>query len=238
MSRSVMRAALIAVPIVLGAAAVFFLASREPELSGGANPGGAKQFPIIEDAEAEPPDDAAGEVGVATFGSGCYWCTEAVFQQIKGVQFVVSGFSGGQVKNPTYEQVCSGTTGHAEVVQLTFDPQVVTYPELLEVFWRSHDPTTPNRQGHDAGPQYRSVVFYHSSRQKRLAELYRARIDAAGVFPRPIVTEIEPFIEFYPAPEKHQNYYANQPQNGYCRAVIGPKLEKLRSVFKSRLKEE
>jgi peptide-methionine (S)-S-oxide reductase len=159
-----------------------------------------------------------------------------VFQQIKGVTKVVSGYSGGPVPNPTYAQVCSGTSGHAEVVQVTFDPAVVSYPELLEVFWRSHDPTTRDRQGHDSGPQYRSVVFTHSDRQRRLAEAYKRLIDAAGVYPNPLVTEIVPFTAFYPAEADHQNYFASNPRQPYCRAVIGPKVEKLRAVFRDMLK--
>src|SRR5262245_40432143 len=135
----------------------------------------------------------------ATFGSGCFWCTEAVFQRVKGVESVVSGYSGGHVKNPTYLEVCSKTTGHAEVVQLTYDPQVVTYPELLEIFWKLHDPTTLNRQGNDEGPQYRSAIFYHTDGQRELAEHYKRELDESGAFSAPIVTEITPISEFYPA---------------------------------------
>ncbi len=175
---------------------------------------------------------------MATFGSGCFWCTEAVFQQIKGVRKVESGYSGGSVVNPTYAQICSGTTGHAEVVRVTFDPAVVSYPELLEVFWRTHDPTTPNRQGYDSGPQYRSVVFAHSDRQQRLAVTYKRRIDEAGVYPNPLVTEVVPFAAFYPAEADHQNYFASNPRQPYCRAVIGPQVEKLRAVFRDKLKTD
>lgn len=188
-----------------------------------------------------PPDpeevgsDAESEL--ATFGSGCFWCTEAVFQQIKGVRSAVPGYSGGAVENPTYEQVCDGTTGHAEVVQVTFDPRVVSYPELLEVFWRSHDPTTRDRQGNDVGPQYRSVVFFHTDRQRRLAERYRAKIDEAHVFPSPLVTEIAPFTAFYPAEAHHRDFYATNPRQSYCRVVIRPKIDKLRKVFQDRVKD-
>ena len=196
-------------------------------------------FPVLEPMEiATAPAIPEGDTELATFGSGCFWCTEAVFQQMKGVRKVESGYSGGSVKNPTYEDVCTGETGHAEVVQVTDDPKVVSYPELLEVFWRSHDPTTKDRQGNDSGPQYRSVVFYRSPRQKQLAELYKAKIDAAEVYRSPLVTEIEPFREFFPATADHQNFYANNPRQGYCRVVIGPKLEKLRKVFHDRLKTE
>ena len=173
---------------------------------------------------------------LATFGSGCFWCTEAVFQQLKGVEKVVSGYSGGSVSNPTYQQVCSGRTGHAEVIQVAFDPSVVSYPELLEVFWRSHDPTTLDRQGNDVGPQYRSVIFTHSDRQRESAERYRQKLDDAHVFSKPIVTEIVPFSTFYPAEKYHQNYYAEHARQGYCQTVIGPKLDKLRAVFQDKLK--
>ena len=182
------------------------------------------------------PDPQAKPVGVATFGSGCFWCSEAVFQQLKGVKKVTSGYSGGTVPNPTYEQVCTGTTGHAEVIQVEFDPKVVSYPVLLEAFWRSHDPTTLNRQGADTGTQYRSVVFYHSERQKEEAEFYKRQIDMAHVYDKPIVTEIVPFKAFYSAEGYHQNYFNANPNSGYCRAVIGPKLEKLKKVFGDKLK--
>jgi peptide-methionine (S)-S-oxide reductase len=181
------------------------------------------------------PDAPAGETEEATFGTGCFWCTEAVFQQLKGVKSVVSGYSGGHVPNPTYQQVCGGDTGHAEVVKVTFDPRQVSYPALLEVFWASHDPTTPNQQGADVGPQYRSVVFTHSDRQRRLAEAYKAKLDAARVFGAPIVTEVVPATTFYPAEEYHQDYFALNPRAGYCRAVIRPKLDKLREVFGDRM---
>jgi peptide-methionine (S)-S-oxide reductase len=195
-----------------------------------------EHFPVLDPTEigsvATGPE---ADEEVATFGSGCFWCTEAVFQQLKGVRKVVSGYSGGSVKNPTYEQVCTGDTGHAEVVQVTFDPKVVSYPELLEVFWRSHDPTTKDRQGNDTGPQYRSVIFTHSDRQRKLAELYKQKINAAAVYPAPVVTDIVPFTEFFPATVDHQNFYATNPRQGYCRVVIGPKIEKLRKVFHEKL---
>ncbi len=195
-------------------------------------------FPVLDPTDlASSPAAEAGDTELATFGSGCFWCTEAVFQQMKGVQSVVSGYSGGSVKNPTYAEVCSRTTGHAEVVQIRYDPKIISYEELLEVFWRSHDPTTLNRQGGDSGPQYRSVIFYHSARQKHLAELYKQKIDAAGVYPRPLVTEITPYVEFFPATGDHQNYYASNPRAGYCSVVIAPKVEKIRAVFAHRLKD-
>jgi peptide-methionine (S)-S-oxide reductase len=186
--------------------------------------------------EAAPAEVRTDGLELATFGSGCFWCTEAVFQQLKGVQSVASGYSGGQVKNPTYQQVCSGTTGHAEVIQVTYDPAVVTYADLLEVFWKTHDPTTLNRQGHDTGTQYRSVVFFHNDEQKKEAEHYKQKLDAAGIFSDPIVTEISPISKFYPAEDYHQNYYNDNSSQGYCRVIIGPKLAKLREVFRDKLK--
>jgi len=183
---------------------------------------------------ARPPASLA----TATFGNGCFWCTEAVFQQLKGVQRVVSGYSGGSVKNPTYRQVCTGETGHAEVIQITYDPALISYEELLEVFWQTHDPTTLNRQGPDKGTQYRSAIFYHSDKQKELAEKYKKKLDAAGVFARPIVTEIVPFTEFYRAEAYHQNYFNLNSEQPYCRAMITPKLEKLKKVFHDKLKTD
>jgi peptide-methionine (S)-S-oxide reductase len=172
----------------------------------------------------------------ATFGSGCFWCTEAVFQQLRGVQWVLSGYSGGQVPNPTYRQVCSGTTGHAEVLHIVYDPKVITYPELLEAFWKSHDPTTLNRQGNDYGTQYRSVIFYHTDEQRKLAEEYKQRLDESGAFPAPIVTEIAPFSVFYPAEDYHQNYFNEHGREPYCAMIIRPKLEKFRKAFRDKLK--
>ncbi len=172
----------------------------------------------------------------ATFGGGCFWCTEAVFQQVKGVEAVFSGYSGGKTKNPTYRQICSGTTGHAEVIQVHYDPKVISYEELLEIFWKTHDPTTLNRQGADVGTQYRSVIFYHDDEQKRLAELYKKKLDESKAFSNPIVTEISPFTEFYSAEDYHQNYYESNPAQPYCTFVIGPKLEKFRQVFGDKVK--
>lgn len=174
---------------------------------------------------------------LATFGSGCFWCTEAIFQQVKGVQKVISGYSGGKVKNPSYKEVCTGLTGHAEVVQITFNPAEISFDELLEIFWQTHDPTTLNRQGNDVGTQYRSVIFYHNEDQKRKAEYYRKKLDEAGIFNRPIVTEISPFTEFYPAEDYHQNYYRLNPSAPYCTYVIAPKLEKFKKVFTNKLKD-
>ncbi len=193
---------------------------------------------IATDDSAAPAPTARAPDGMplATFGSGCFWCTEAVFERLKGVESVVSGYSGGDVKNPTYYEVCSGTTGHAEVVQVAYDSDVVSYAELLEVFWKLHDPTILNRQGNDIGTQYRSVIFYHAEEQKELAEHYRRKLDESAIYPRSVVTEIAPFSEFYPAENHHQNFFRANGTNRYCRAVIAPKMEKLEEVFRDRLK--
>ncbi|WP_157578847.1 peptide-methionine (S)-S-oxide reductase MsrA [Pontibacter roseus] len=172
----------------------------------------------------------------ATFGNGCFWCTEAVFQELEGVEKVASGYAGGQVENPTYKQVTTGTTGHAEVLQITYDPHKISYDELLEVFWKTHDPTTPNRQGNDIGPQYRSIVLYHSEEQRQLAEKYKQELETAGAFSNPIVTTIEPLGEFYPAEDYHQNYFNTHGHEPYCSFVIRPKVDKFRKVFKEKLK--
>ncbi len=173
----------------------------------------------------------------ATFGEGCFWCTEAFFQRLNGVHAVLSGYGGGFVENPTYEQVCDKTTGHAELARIIYDPSVITYDELLEVFWKTHDPTTRNQQGNDVGPQYRSVVFYHNEEQKQKALHYKEKLDKSGAWDRPIVTDIEPFKNFYPAENYHQNYYNDNQGQGYCRFVIAPKLEKFEKVFKDKLKK-
>lgn len=176
------------------------------------------------------------DLDTATFGAGCYWCVEAIFQQLKGVDTVVSGFTGGTVKDPSYEAVCNGTTGHAEVIQITYDPKIITFTELLEVFWSSHDPTTLNRQGYDVGTQYRSAIFYHTEEQKKLAEEYKKKLNDEGAFENKIVTEVTAFDVFYPAKAEHQNYYNNNKSQGYCRMVITPKLEKFEKVFKEKMK--
>lgn len=173
---------------------------------------------------------------IATFGAGCFWCTEAVFQRLKGVDTVISGFSGGHIKNPAYREVVTGRTGHAEVTQITFDPTVISYEELLEVFWKTHDPTTLNRQGADVGTHYRSIVLYHSQAQADLAIRYKKKLDAAGIWSDPIVTEIVPFETFYPAEEGHQNYYNDHKSQPYCSFVINPKVNKLKAVFADKLK--
>jgi peptide-methionine (S)-S-oxide reductase len=174
---------------------------------------------------------------IATFGNGCFWCTEAIFQRLKGVQTVTSGYSGGFVTNPTYEQVCEKNTGHAEVLQIIYNPKEISFDELLEVFWKTHDPTTLNQQGADVGPQYRSVVFYHTEEQKTKAEKYKVELDAIKAFNNPIVTAIEGFTNFYSAEGYHQNFYNNNPNQGYCRMVVRPKVEKFEKVFKAKLKQ-
>lgn len=176
--------------------------------------------------------------GTATFGTGCFWCTEAIFQQLEGVVKVTSGYSGGHVVNPTYEEVCSKTTGHAECLNIEYDTTKISFDELLEIFWQVHDPTTLNRQGADAGPQYRSVVFYHNEEQRQKAEKYKAELDKSGAFDNPIVTSLEKFDVFYPAENYHQNYYNNNSSEGYCQFVIRPKLEKFEKVFKDKLKKQ
>ena len=181
--------------------------------------------------------DLQARANQATFGAGCFWCVEAVFEQVAGVSRVVSGYAGGTVADPTYEQVCAGTTGHAEVCMVSYDPQQVSFRHLLEVFWQTHDPTTLNRQGADVGPQYRSIVLYHTEEQRQQAEQYCRELDAAEIWPDRIVTEIASFTTFYPAEGYHQDFYARNRGHQYCRLVIQPKLEKFRTVFAERLKE-
>jgi peptide-methionine (S)-S-oxide reductase len=172
----------------------------------------------------------------ATLGTGCFWCTEAIFQQLKGVLKVTSGYSGGEQVNPTYKDVSTGTTGHAEVIQIVYDPAELTFDELLEVFWQTHDPTTLNRQGNDVGPQYRSAIFYHNDEQKAKAEKYKKELNESGAFEKPIVTEISPYTAFYKAEDYHQDYYNNNGSQPYCYYVIRPKLEKFQKVFKNKIR--
>lgn len=179
-------------------------------------------------------DHAAREV--ATLGGGCFWCLEPIFKELRGVDSAVSGYAGGHVANPSYRQVCNGDTGHAEVVQVTFDPNVIAYRELLRIFFTFHDPTTRNRQGNDVGPQYRSVIFHHSPEQKAAAEEIMAEIDHSGIWGAKAVTEIVPAAEFYPAEGHHQDYFLNNPNQGYCRVVIAPKVAKFRKQHADRLK--
>lgn len=178
----------------------------------------------------------SGPRETATLGGGCFWCLEAVYDKLRGVERVVSGYAGGRVVNPSYEQVCSGTTGHAEVTQITFDPRAISYKELLEVFFTIHDPTTPNRQGHDVGTQYRSIIFTHGPDQRAIAEQTIADLAGQGLWNAPVVTEIEPLGDFYPAEEYHQDYFAQNPQQPYCRAVVAPKVAKARKQFLDKLR--
>ena len=182
------------------------------------------------------PESKLGSTEVATIGGGCFWCTEAVFQMISGVEKVESGYAGGSVVNPTYEQVSAGTTGHAEVVQITFDSGVTSFKEVLEIFFGTHDPTQMNRQGADVGTQYRSVIFYHDEQQKTIAEQVIAELTREGAYDRPIVTEVEPFKAFYPAEEYHRDYFRKHPQQSYCQVVIAPKIAKLQKTYFSKLK--
>lgn len=176
------------------------------------------------------------QLAVATFGNGCFWCTEAIFQQLKGVETVLPGYTGGQVKNPTYKEVCTGSTGHAEAIQITYDPEVITYRELLDVFFYTHDPTTLNRQGGDVGTQYRSAIFFHNKEQESDAKTIIAQLTEEGVYDDPIVTEVSPIDVFYQAEDYHRNYYNNNKNQGYCRAVINPKLDKFMKKYGSKTK--
>ena len=179
----------------------------------------------------------SGKTEVATVGGGCFWCTEAVFMELRGMEKVESGYSGGTVENPSYEQVCDGETGHAEVVQVTFDPAVLSYADLLRVFFATHDPTTPNRQGADAGTQYRSIILCHDASQKRIAEEVVGELDSAKLWNRPIVTQIAPFTVFYKAEDYHQDFFKKNPGQPYCQVVIAPKVSKFRKHYFDRLKK-
>jgi peptide-methionine (S)-S-oxide reductase len=181
--------------------------------------------------------EAPKQTDTATLAAGCFWCVEAVFQNLNGVISVTSGYSGGTVKNPSYREVCTGTTGHAEACNIVYDPSKVSFDEILEVFWKTHDPTTMNSQGNDVGTQYRSAIFYHSQKQKELAEKYKKELDASGAFDKPIVTEISPYTNFFKAEDYHQNYFNENGDQPYCRFVIQPKVEKFKKVFKDKLKK-
>ncbi|HAQ71476.1 MAG TPA: peptide-methionine (S)-S-oxide reductase [Flavobacteriales bacterium] len=193
---------------------------------------------VKEEMLSQKTEDIMNTEGMdtATFGAGCFWCIEAVFQELKGVQSVSSGYAGGFVKNPSYKEVCTGRTGHAEVAQIVFDPEVISFDDLLEVFWKTHDPTTLNRQGNDVGTQYRSSVFYHNDDQKKKAEYYKVKLDDSGAYSNPIITTIEELTDFYVAEDSHQNYYNNNSSQPYCAFVIQPKVEKFRKAFADKLK--
>jgi peptide-methionine (S)-S-oxide reductase len=173
----------------------------------------------------------------ATLAAGCFWCVEAVFQSLQGVESVTPGYTGGTPAYPLYEQVCTGATGHAEAVQITFDPELISFGEILAVFWRTHDPTTRNRQGHDSGSQYRSAIFYHNEEQRMEAERSKKEADASGAWPSPIVTEIVPYTEFYPADWRHREYFRTHPEEAYCQVVIAPKLRKLATEFPDKVQK-
>jgi peptide-methionine (S)-S-oxide reductase len=178
-----------------------------------------------------------GKIEVATLGGGCFWCIEAAFNEIRGIVNVESGYAGGELDSPTYEQVCTGTTGYAEVVKVTFDPSIISFREILEIFFTAHDPTTPNRQGADVGNQYRSVIFYHNEKQKEVAEQAIAELNTAKVWDNPIVTQVGPFKNFYKAEEYHRKYFSRNPRAPYCRTVIAPKIAKLRKKYREKLKK-
>lgn len=197
----------------------------------------AKEKPVVKEEFKEPVKTKVKEgMEVATFAGGCFWCTEAVFLEIKGVEKVVSGYIGGKTVNPTYKDICTGETGHAEAIQITFNPNEVAYEDLLEIFFGTHDPTTLNRQGADVGTQYRSEIFYHSEAQKTKAENYIQLLEKEKLYDKKIVTKVSSATEFYPAEDYHQNYYNQNSSQGYCQMVIAPKLEKLRKYYKSKLK--
>lgn len=218
----------------IGSLAVFYSCAQKPS-SGNTNPVTTEQKKDMEPVN----NPALPATEIATFANGCFWCTEAIFEQLDGVISATSGYTGGNTTKPTYKEVCSGTTGHAECLQIVYDPAKITFDELLEVFWQTHDPTTLNRQGADVGTQYRSGIFYHNEEQKQKAEKYKAELDKSGAFDNPIVTEITAFKEFFPAEDYHQQYYElNNNSNPYCRIVIQPKLEKFQKVFKDKLKKE
>jgi len=172
-----------------------------------------------------------------TLGTGCFWCSEAIFERVKGVVSAEAGYSGGEIPNPTYQQVSQGNTGYAEVVQVVYNPSKISFEKLLEIFWKTHNPTTLNRQGADVGTQYRSVIFYQNTKQKQLAQAYKEELDKAGIWPNPVVTEISPFKSFYPAEKYHQEYYRKNPSAGYCQFVITPKVEKFEQIFKDVMKK-
>lgn len=216
--------------MVLVISSTFFLSCWQNQSSHHQNMSAPKHSKSASDPLNLP--DSTRQLDTATLGAGCFWCVEAIFQQIKGVDTAISGYMGGRIARPTYKEVCSGLTGHVEVVQITFDPAIVPYERLLEVFWKTHDPTTPNRQGADEGTQYRSVVFYHSNEQKLTAEKIKEAFNASKVFDAPVITGVEPASEFYKAEDYHQNYFRENGEQPYCRAVVRPKVEKFEKLFR------
>lgn len=218
---------------------IFFLCLAAISLSSCAQQTNDNMETKTNSAVKPGTSDVKPETGleVATFGAGCFWCVEAQFQMLDGVVKVESGYSGGHVKNPSYKEVCTGSTGHAEVVNVTFDPKKISFDEMLAAFWQTHDPTQLNRQGNDIGTQYRSVIFYHNDNQKQLAEKYKKKLNDEKVYDAPVVTEIAPYSVFYRAEDYHMNYYNQNSDEGYCQFVIRPKVEKFQKVFKAKLKK-
>ena len=226
-------AAVLVSALLLSAGAI-----SQTSTGSGTTADASQEAPITPEKKDMDEPQSNKSLKTATFGAGCFWCVEAVFQRLKGVEAVVSGYMGGELENPTYEQICTGKTGHAEVISITYDPAKISFDTLLEVFWKTHDPTTLNRQGADRGTQYRSAVFYHDENQKALAESYKQKLNDAKAFANPIVTEIVEAGELYKAEAYHQNFWNEKGQgNGYCQAVIPPKLEKLKKVFGDKLKK-
>jgi peptide-methionine (S)-S-oxide reductase len=205
--------------------------------SCGYSEGNLQNKKVLDDMSNSTTTNSTKMIDTLTIGGGCFWCVEAQLQLLDGVKTVKSGYAGGQVKNPSYKEVCTGLTGHAEVIQVTFDNSVLTLDELLAAFWQAHDPTQLNRQGNDVGTQYRSVIFYRNDEQKKLAEDYKKKLNDEKVYDKPVVTEISPLDVFYPAENYHQNYYNDNSSQGYCQYVIAPKLEKFRKVFKEKIKK-
>ena len=202
----------------------------------GAQEDNFQQSKTFQQMNSTIPEQTTGKTEVATFGAGCYWCTEAQFQQLKGVSKVESGFSGGNVANPTYKQVCRGTTGHAEVCNIYYDPSIISFDELLAAFWTCHDPTQLNRQGNDVGTQYRSAIFYHNDEQKQKAEDYKKKLNEEHAWDKDVVTQIAPFTAFYKAEDYHQNYFNENGEQPYCHFVIQPKVDKFKKIFANKLK--
>lgn len=215
---------------LLAVSSVLLMSCGNPQAKSSSTPSETNTM------ESSMEKNANVELDTSIFGAGCFWCVEAIFQQLEGVEKVASGYSGGARANPTYDQVCSGATGHAEVIQVIYDPAKISFIDLLEVFWGVHDPTTLNRQGADVGTQYRSVIFYTNEKQKKLAENYKSKLNASGAFPQPVVTEISPLKEFYVAENYHQNYFNENGNQPYCSLVIRPKLEKFKKVFGDKMK--
>jgi peptide-methionine (S)-S-oxide reductase len=223
---------------MIAGAMAFIAAVALAALGGGLIPQGKRQAAARKDKKRVEAKAAGAPAGreLATFAGGCFWCTEAFFKDLKGVDKVVSGYTGGRTENPTYEEVCSGTTGHAEAIQITYDPKVVSYRDLVRIFLATHDPTTLNRQGADSGTQYRSAIFYHGDAQKAAANEVIQEVQKAGIWSNKIVTEVVPAAKYYPAEDYHQDYYAQNPNAGYCRVVIEPKVAKFRAKYRDKLK--